>query len=62
MEVDKTMIIQQLTDMQDMQSLHQANNTIFKEYPLNLAFLLQENAPVNTQPNDDYFWRQKGRY
>ena len=59
MEVDKIMIRQQLTDMEDMQSLHQANNSIFKEYPLNLTFLLQENAPVNSQPHDDYFWRQR---
>lgn len=59
MEVDKIMLRQQLTDMEDMQSLHQANNTIFKEYPLNLPFLLQENAPTNSQPHDDYFWRQR---
>jgi hypothetical protein len=63
MEVDKIMISQQLTDMEDMQSLYHANNTIFKEYPLNLLFLLQENPPMNSQPNDDYFWRKrKGGY
>jgi hypothetical protein len=59
MEVDKITIKQQLTDMEDMQSLQQANNTIFKEYPLNLVFLLQENSLVNSQPHDDYFWRQR---
>ena len=58
MEVDKIMIKQQLTDMEDIQSLQQANNTIFKEYPLNLVFLLQENS-LNNQPHDDYFWRQR---
>ena len=63
MEVDKIMLSQQLTDMEDMQSLYQLNNNIFKEYPLNLQFLLQETPPVNSQPNDDYFWRQrKGGY
>ena len=63
MEVDKIMIKQQLMDMEDMQSLQQANITIFKEYPLNLVFLLQENSLVNNQVHDDYFWRQrKGVY
>ena len=59
MEIDKSIIIQQLTDMEDIQSLYQANNSIFKEYPLNLPFLLQEAPPINSTPNDDYFWRQK---
>ena len=62
MEVDKIMINQQLTDMEDVKSLQQANNSIFKEFPLNLPFLLQENPPMNSQPHDDYFWKQKGRY
>ena len=59
MEVDKIMIRQQLTDMEDHQSLQQSNQTLFKEFPLNLPFLLQENAPVNSQPHNDYFWRQR---
>ena len=59
LEVDKIMIRHQLTDMEDMQSLQQANNTIFKENPLNLPFLLQEAPPAYSQPHDDYFWRQK---
>lgn len=58
MDVDKIMLVQQLTDMEDMKSLYQSNNTIFKEFPLNLNFLLQEAPPVNSQPNDDYFWRK----
>ncbi len=62
MEVDKIMIRQQLNDMEDMQSLQQANVTLFKECPLNLPFLLQENAPINSAPHDDYFWRQNRRY
>ena len=63
LEMDKIMIRQQLTDMEDMQSLQQVNNTIFKGYPINLLFLLQEHAPQNSQPHDDYFWRQmKGGY
>lgn len=59
MEIDKTMINSQLTDMEDVQSLQQANGTLFKEYPLNLPFLLQELPPMNSRPNDDYIWRQK---
>ena len=57
MEVDKIMMRQQLTDMEDTQALHQANNTIFKECPLNLQFLLRATA-YNTNPTDDYFWRK----
>lgn len=59
MEIDKTMIRNQLTDMEDIQSLQQANATLFKEYPLNLPFILQELPPANSRPNDDYVWRQK---
>ena len=59
LEVDKIMIRQQLTDMEDMQSLYHANNSIFKENPLNLPFLLQEAPPLHSQPHDDYFWRQQ---
>ena len=60
MEIDKTIILQQLTDMEDMQSLQMSNNSIFKEFPINLQFLLKETPPLNSQPNDDYYWRKKG--
>ena len=59
LEVDKIMIRQQITDMEDVRSLQQANTTIFKEFPLNLVFLLQENYVSNSQPHNDYFWRQR---
>ena len=59
LEVDKIMIRQQLTDMEDMQSLYRANTSLFKENPLNLPFLLQEAPPSNSRPHDDYFWRQQ---
>lgn len=58
MEIDKAMIHQQLNDMEDTQSLLEANNSIFKEYPLNLGFLLQQTYNGPDAPNDDYFWRK----
>ncbi len=61
MDVDKIMIRQQLTDMEDMKSLYQANNNLFKAFPINLPFLLQEKSISRSQPHNEYTWMQKGR-
>ena len=59
LESDKIIIDQQLVDMEDNQSLNQMNQSIFKEFPINLQFLLRQFAPNYASPNDDYFWRHR---
>ena len=57
LDSDVAHIILQLEDMQDMQELQRVNSTIFKEYPLNLPFLIRERVDY-TDKHDDYFWRK----
>ena len=58
LDTDKAMIHHQLTDLEDLQALYQVNSTIFKEFPINLNFLLRSAPQVGSVPHDDYFWRK----
>jgi hypothetical protein len=57
LDTDKAMIINQLTDMEDITSLQKINYTIFREFPLNLNFLLREVPLEGSVPHDKYNWR-----
>lgn len=61
---DRAIIAHQLSDMDDHQTLYRANETVFKEFPINLTFLLREAPPPGSVPHDDYFWRYRnyGKY
>ena len=45
MEIDKSIILQQIVDIPDFDSLKEFNNKYFKQYPLNLNFLCKEISP-----------------
>ena len=60
LDSDKAIIIHQIQDMEDIKALQEVNETIFKEYPIELVKLLRE-APAVTQryqTHDDYVWRK----
>lgn len=58
LDSDRAFIFHQVVDMYDPRSLIQANDTIFKEFPMNLTFLLREAPPPGSVPHDDYHWRK----
>ena len=56
-DIDRSLLLQQITDMQDPIALQKMNNNIFKTCPINLPFLLRETS-TNKDIHDDYFWRK----
>lgn len=58
MDIDRSLVVQQIQDFRDDKSLAQANIEIFKEYPLNLHFLLRDAPAAYYKRHDDYSWRK----
>lgn len=59
LDTDIAMLQNQLTDMEDTKSLREINLSIFREFPLNLDFLLKQPSYNNNNPvHDKYFWKK----
>ena len=59
LDTDKAVIRHQIIDMEDLRALQEVNQTIFREYPLELNKLLREAPAVaRYTTHDDYVWRK----
>ena len=61
LDSDAAIILHQITDLDDPQSLQEVNKTIFREYPIELHKLLREVpafVKYNDKTHDDYVWRK----
>jgi len=59
MDIDRNIVVSQLVDMRDERALDEANEKLFKDYPLNIYFLLKEAPPSGYREiHDDYKWRK----
>ena len=59
LDTEKAIILHQIQDMEDLKTLQQVNETVFKNYPLEMSKLMREPSPFNKyQAHDDYAWRK----
>ena len=61
LDSDRAIILHQIVDMEDIKALQEVNQTIFREYPIELNKLLREVTYVfkaNNDVHDDYVWRK----
>ena len=60
LDSDRAIITHQIVDMEDITALQEVNNTVFKEFPIELGKLLREASPMGSRADihDDYAWRK----
>lgn len=60
LDSDRAIITHQIVDMEDTRALQEVNQTIFREFPIELSKLLREapDIPTGYRTHDDYAWRK----
>lgn len=60
LDSDRAIITHQIVDMEDTRALQEVNQTVFREYPIELNKLLREapDIPSGFNTHDDYAWRK----
>lgn len=60
LDSDRAIIAHQIVDMEDTRALQEVNQTIFREFPIELTKLLREapDIPSGYRTHDDYAWRK----
>lgn len=58
LDSEKVIIFEQIEDMEDAATLTALSNTTFKEFPINIPFLLRVSPGKNDTPHDKYFWER----